>query len=354
MHELVVNLHMHTPYSDGSLRHSEIVRAAHNAGVDVVIVTDHNVWVQGPEDVYTQGDHRVLLLVGEEIHDQSRVPQKNHLLVFGAERELATFAHDTQLLLDSVKKANGLAFIAHPVDPAAPAVHQTDISWVDWDVQGITGIELWNGFSEFKSRLRSKLHAIYYAYNPRHIAHGPFPEILSRWDGLLTSGRRIPAIGGSDAHGLHARLGPLRRMLFPYEYHFRCINTHIYTPKPLSGDVEADRQAVLGALGGGCAFIGYDLPAPTNGFRFTAQGKSGKAMMGDEISANFGVTLQIHLPRATECRLIRDGKVVKTWVNKENCTHITSEPGVYRVEAYIQYLGKRRGWIFSNPIYVRP
>ena len=30
-----------------------------------------------------------------------------------------------------------------------------------------------------------------------------------------------------------------------------------------------------------------------------------------------------------------------------------TEPGVYRVEAWRNYLGRKRGWIFSNPIYVR-
>ena len=49
----------------------------------------------------------------------------------------------------------------------------------------------------------------------------------------------------------------------------------------------------------------------------------------------------------------KDGKPVKTWRMRENCTYITSEPGVYRVEAYIHFRGRRRGWIFSNPIYIR-
>ena len=30
-----------------------------------------------------------------------------------------------------------------------------------------------------------------------------------------------------------------------------------------------------------------------------------------------------------------------------------TEPGVYRVEAWKSYLGIKRGWVFSNPIYVR-
>jgi PHP domain len=150
MHELVVNLHMHTHYSDGHCSHPEIVKAALKCGLDVVIVTDHNVWVQGPEDYYRDGGRKVLLLVGEEIHDQSRSPQKNHLIVLGANRELAPLAYDPQFLLDSVRKAEGFAFIAHPVDPASPAVNEGDLSWVDWDLRGFSGIELWNGMSEFQ------------------------------------------------------------------------------------------------------------------------------------------------------------------------------------------------------------
>ncbi|HEX7975394.1 MAG TPA: hypothetical protein VF498_13380, partial [Anaerolineales bacterium] len=61
---------------------------------------------------------------------------------------------------------------------------------------------------------------------------------------------------------------------------------------------------------------------------------------------------QIRLPRPCECRLIKDGKAIKTWQKRDTCTYITTEPGVYRVEAYIEYLGRLRGWIFSNPIYV--
>ena len=47
MHEAVVNLHMHTRYSDGTGTHRDIAQAAIAAGVDVVIVTDHNILVQG-------------------------------------------------------------------------------------------------------------------------------------------------------------------------------------------------------------------------------------------------------------------------------------------------------------------
>lgn len=353
MPEITLNLHMHTRYSDGAGTHADIAAAAMKAGLDAVIVTDHNVWVNVPAGYIQQGNQRVLLMVGEEIHDQARNPQKNHLLVFGANRELATYAYDPQVLLDTVARVGGLSFIAHPVDPAAPAVHEGDISWVDWNVHGFTGLELWNGFSEFKPRIKSLLHALYYVYFPKRINRGPLSSALTQWDDLLAAGKKVVAIGGSDAHANHLRLGPLHRTVFPYEFHFRAINNHVFIPRPLGIDSASDTTMVLNALRQGHCYIGYDRPAPTRGFHFIARGMEQSAEMGDELSSKGGVTLQIRLPRISECVLLKDGKPVRTWRKHDLCTYITIEPGVYRVEVYIQYLGRRRGWIFSNPIYVR-
>ena len=174
MHEYIINLHMHTPYSDGQASHPEIAQAALNTGLDVVIVTDHNVWVDGPEDYYIEGDRRVLMLVGEEVHDQTRDPQKNHLLIFGADKELAQLAKDPQQLIDAARKAGGLTFLAHPTDPESKTFGEPDLSWVSWEVSNYTGIELWNAMSEFKSLLTGRLPAIYYAFTPEAIASGPF------------------------------------------------------------------------------------------------------------------------------------------------------------------------------------
>ena len=353
MNEFTVNLHMHTTYSDGTGTHAEIVQAALQAGLDAVITTDHNVLVNGPAGYYQDGNRKVLLLVGEEVHDQTATSQKNHLLVIGAGREMAELAGETQRLVDGVLKTGGLAFIAHPVDPAAPAFGEPDISWENWEVENFTGIELWNAMSEFKSLLKDHLRAGFYAFNPKLVARGPFPGMLQKWDELLANGKRVVAVGGSDAHAFRVSFGPLRRTLFPYEFHFRAVNTHVLSEQPLNDDFDHDRRLILDALGAGHAFVGYDLPAPTQGFRFSAQGKDGVALMGDEIMVKEGVTMQINLPQRAECLLLKDGKVIKTWHKREICTHITAEAGVYRVEVYLSYQGRRRGWIFSNPIYVR-
>ncbi len=354
MPEIVLNSHMHTRYSDGTGSHADIAAAAMKAGVDAVIVTDHNLLVNGPSGYYKDGNRRVLLIIGEEIHDQSRKPQKNHLLVFGASREMSMYAYDPQSLIDEVAKAGGISFIAHPVNPAAPPVHQEDISWVSWDVHGFTGIELWDFFSDFRDRIKSMLHGVYFAYFPQHIVRRPFPEALRRWDELLSTKVKVVAIGGTDAHSYHMHLGPLQRAVFPYEFHFHTINTHILVPRPLGTDAAADTAMVLEALRRGHCFIGYDLPASTRGFHFIARGLEGSAEMGDELDGKGGVTIQIRLPLRTECVLFKDGKPSRTWRDNDLCTFITTEPGVYRVEVYIQYLASKRGWIYSNPIYIRP
>jgi len=351
--EILVNLHMHTYYSDGFGSHAEIAQAALKAGVDVVIVTDHNVWVAGPEDYHTDGEKRVLLLIGEEIHDQGRPIQKNHLLVLGAERELATYAQTPQLLIDNVNKVDGLSFLAHPFDPAAPVIGETDITWVDWQVTGYTGIELWNQLSEFKTLIKSKLQAAFYVFFPHLINLGPPIQMLKKWDELLIAGKKVVAVGGSDAHNLPFRVGFWKVSVFPYKWHFQGVNTHILTNEPLTGDIDKDKKAVYSALKQGHAFIGYDLPHPTRGFRFSAHGKHSTAQMGDEVALDGGVTFKIHLPVRTECCLLRNGKLIGSWRNRENCTQIVTEPGIYRVEVYLQFAGRRRGWIFSNPIYVR-
>ncbi len=355
MHESIVNLHIHTRFSDGTGTHARIARDALDAGLDCIIFTDHNVRVEGVEGYLRKDGRKLLILVGEEIHDQARQPQKNHLLVLGVDHEMAQSTDQPQQLIDRVNQAGGLSFIAHPIDPALPLFHEDDISWESWGVRNYTGMELWNGLSELKTVIHNWFDAVRYGFNPDSVAHEPHPAALQRWDTLLAQGQRVVAIGGSDAHALTVRVGMMRRTIFPYSFHFQAINTHVLTSDPLTGNnFNYDRKLIYRALQQGHCFIGYDLPAPTRGFRFTAQTKQGELSMGDQGEVRGAVTLQVRLPFPAECRLLQDGRVIKTWIDQQVGAHITKEPGVYRVEAFIPFLGKQRGWIFSNPIYLRP
>lgn len=351
--ELAGNVHIHTPYSDGELYHADIAAAASRAGLDFVITTDHNVRVGGVEGYYgREAEERVLLLSGEEVHDTRRAPQANHLLVYGAEQEMASHATSPQELLDSVDNAGGFCYLAHPLERTPAYTGEPDLSWVDWNISGYQGLELWNYMSEFKSLVTGFGSSLRYAVQPHKGISGPFPETLELWDRLLKEDQRVRIIGGADAHGQTYRKGPLKRTLFPYEYLFRCVNTHLVSQHALQGILEHDKRVIYGALKAGHSFVGYDLPAPTRGFRFTAQGMQSKAIMGDWIKLGHGVTLQAVVPRIADTRLVFNGEVIRREVESTHMTHIATERGAYRVEVYIQFEGKKRGWIFSNPIFV--
>jgi hypothetical protein len=351
VNEIVLNLHMHTRYSDGSGSHLELARAALRRGVDAILVTDHNIRIGGMQRYYQEGDRRVLILIGEEVHDRTRVPQKNHLLVFGAGRELAAFGEDLDSLFRAVKMSGGISFLAHPVDPAAAAFHEPDISWEAWSGHDFTGLELWNGFSELKAHIPSRWHGVFYAFFPALMANGPLPATMHMWDSLLARGPTV-ALGGSDAHALKLRLGPLRRTVYPYDYHFRAVNTHVLLDDPLTGDAESDAATIYAMLAAGRCFIGYDLPRSTRGFRFAAHGAGAETTMGGQIRLQGSATMQAWAPDNCELHLLRDGRPLKTLRHGQALAHLILERGVYRLEAHRQFGGRRRAWIISNPIHV--
>jgi hypothetical protein len=255
-------------------------------------------------------------------------------------------------LIDQIQRNDGLSFIAHPIEDPMERFGELAYGWRNWEVQRFTGIELWNHMSEFKSVSPTLTSAAINALFPARMTLGPLERTLILWDDLIaTRKRKIVAVGGVDAHELVKKFGPFRVKLYPYLHHFKSITTHLLIPKPLTGSFPEDRRMVMDALRAGHGWVAYDLPALTDGFRFLADNDDGTFIMGDQVKIKRGLTLQIRMPQKANCRLIKDGKVIKHWENREVATHITTEPGVYRAEALIPFKRQLRGWIFSNPIY---
>ncbi len=356
-HEYIGNLHMHTPYSDGEAWHSEIADAAISTKLDFVIVTDHNIWVDGVQGYY--GDEKrgyVLLLTGQEIHDRTRLPQVNHCLVYNAKAEMNRYAPDPQALIKAVNRAGGMTFLAHPFDKGVDWREDVEgIPWVDWDIEGYTGLEIWNYMSSFKAVLENPVKSLRRLFSPEDAIIGPDEETLAKWDQLLAQGKRVVGIGNSDAHGTPMKIGPLTHIVFPYDFLFNCVNTHILTQHPLIGEMEHDADIIYRALARGSTFISYRIPGEAKGFRYSAQGGQGaSAQMGDTIRLGHGVTLQVLMPIRTHIKMIFRGQVVADETNVENLTYVASQPGAYRVEVWREYKGIERCWILSNPIYVEP
>jgi len=75
-------LHLHTTYSDGTATVDELVTAAAAAGVDLVLLTDHDS-LGARRDGWEGRQGGVSLLVGTEVS-----PKQGHYLAFGVDREI--------------------------------------------------------------------------------------------------------------------------------------------------------------------------------------------------------------------------------------------------------------------------
>lgn len=341
------NLHMHTSCSDGTKSHHQLARIAEAAGLDFVIITDHNVYEPGL-DAWVGS---TLMLVGEEVHDPLREPQSSHVLCFGISEDVASCAGDPQRLIDAVAAQGGFAFLAHPFErDVTDFLQEPNISWRDWHVTGYAGIELWNFMSEFKSTLKNKAHALLCAYAPGLAITGPYPETLQKWDSLLRSGP-VAAFGGSDAHGTVYRIGPFSRAVQSYDYLFGSVNTHLLIEGDLSGIAKEDKTVVLDALRSGCGFLGNEKLGAIAGFSFWARSSDAEATMGERLELRKAVELRVTTPAPAWLRLLRDGQVIAE-TRGRSLALMTPQPGVYRAEAHKRHAGRRRGWIYSNPIFV--
>lgn len=362
MNQVAADFHVHTLYSDGTGRHLEVASAAAQAGLEVLMFTDHNVWTSHHTGWYDDPatGRRVLLLMGQEVHDATLSPSINHYLCLGVTQDVHDYAPCPQELIDACTRHGGVGFVAHPMERPVP-IYPIDSAypWLAWEVRGYTGIELWNYMSEFKSRLTSVPVALLASFLPSLFIRGPGPELLALWDSLMSDGRKVVAIGNSDAHASVYPIGPFKRRVFEYKYLFQMVNTYLVLDAPLAEDWEMARQQVLDALRAGHAFIAYRLAGSARGFCFEAKTSGTQAIMGDEVTLQSDLVLHVQLPQSADLRLLKDGREVAR-VHGHRLEYPVREPGVYRVQAYRNpgllralRLNQAPAWIVSNPIYVR-
>jgi len=348
MHEYAGNIHVHTTYSDGTKSVEGVAREAARAGLDFVMLSDHGTLaplVDGKEG-YHDG---VLMLVGMEVGEAH-----NHYLAWRVDKVVPDDPEKPQRVIDGVRDQGGIGFIAHPHEKGCKYGYKGHaFTWEDWGATGYTGICVWNFTSQWKEPVTNPAKAVYYYLYRRGAVRTPEPATMAAWDAEL-KGRKVVAIGGTDAHAFKFGFGPVKPRIFPYRYLFRTINTHIISETPFSGDAAHDKEVVYSAIERGRCFVGYDLLGDTRGFRFTASSGGERAVMGGDIPFTKGMKLEVALPGQAFVRVIKDGVV---WAEGKGAGlgFEPDSPGVYRVEAYRRgLLGGRWAWIISNPVYVRP
>ncbi|WP_223757401.1 PHP domain-containing protein [Myxococcus sp. RHSTA-1-4] len=329
--------HVHTTRSDGEGTPREVARAAKAAGLDFVVLTDHNDFTP-PAPAWVEG---VLLVPGVEISTSA-----GHLAAFGMERPLEGMRQwmPPADAVKAVAAAGGTSVLAHPVQERNP--------WTDdASAREVPGFELYSAdtfFRQAASRPVSRLLPTVGAYlgNPGHgvmLMVSPEPGPAERFMELSRERPRV-ALCAHDAHGLPS-----------YQAVFESMAMYLppeLVPSPLPQDAGEAAARVARALGSGravCAFRALGEPA---GFAL-------EGVEPERREARVGDVLRVHVPGSPEEGSVRvevwgDGRLLPDGRSVE-----LTGAGVVQVEVWARgpgrFLGTEwRPWIVPGPVRVLP
>jgi len=344
MYEYTGVIHCHSDYSDGRASYDEIIQSARRAGLDYLIMTDHDtlkpLW-EGQEGWYGE----TFLLIGTEVS-----PPVNHYLSLGTS-QVPERAWPPQMYIDYTNQAGGIGFIAHPFDTDNPLLGIPSYDWVDWAVTGYTGLEIWNFMTSWSGLCRDIPSAARALLRMWQLLPAPFPQALAKWDELTLS-RPVVGIGSVDAHSLRVQFGRFALTALTHYQMFCTIRTNLYLTEALAAERGQARRQILAALRRGhCCIIdaGHGF---AGGFSFRGEVGGRVWQMGDEVTYCGPAYLTAELPDAAKIVLYRNGQAIQSGYGK-SLVFTARERGVYRVEAYRAANTVPRPWFISNPIYLR-
>ena len=308
-------LHIHAEDADHTKgTRPEVLRAAKAAGISVVMFTDH----RGPKpDTWSGLRDGVLFIAGSE---------DDHLLRFP-------------------ERSGNLRFLSH--------LEETP----DARSEGFQGMEIYNrhtdakdekGFDQyFRAAMKEpveweKLAKKESAYPDEVFAAGTdyWPSLFAKWD-QETASHPFTGIAANDSHQNQIFKGVT---FDPYEVSFRSVSTHILSR-------ELTDAAIRESLRAGRAYVAHDWLCDPTGFSFTAGNNNGVYDMGDRAPMIARTRLASTLPIAADIRIIHKGAIVSE-ANDSQISFTPTEPGAYRLEAWLPLDGEMRPWIYSNPIYL--
>ena len=337
MPEYVGAVHLHSCYSDGSGTVREITAAARRAGLDFVVLTDHDT-LRPAEDRWDGWHDGVLVVVGVEVTCQFR----SHIVVFGAREVAALRFKPLARVLFDLQNQGAVAFVAHAQPAHIMGYSMKAGELTDWEVAGFAGVELWSFMHDICDGMAPWRIPSFIRNWPRRV-RGPNAATVAHWD-RMTALRRFPAVGSLDNHAFV--VPGLGAAILSYDDGFRTLRTHVLAQE-CTGRRD-DAKLITDTLCRGRAFIALDMVAPATGFRFEADGRRGDRLeMGDEAPWSGPAVLEVRSPVEAKLTLLRAGRPVAETVGTA-LRHTAAEPGVYRAEARLG--GKP--WVYTNPIYL--
>lgn len=352
--EYIGVVHVHSflgGHSKGGFK--EIISAAQDNNLNFVVMTEHVLTEYDTAAMTLKGSHGdVLFINGNEI-----VTEAGRFLIIPEAELSVQHSSKTLDLTDRAVEKERMSIAAYPEE------------FNGWENTRYEGVEVYNVYTNAReiNPLVMFFDGLWSYRSYPHLLFANFyrrpSTSLKLWDQAIAStGRKLVGFAGNDAHaniGFELTDSSGKKLLGlnldPYERSFRLVRMHVVTPR------SADEPAVtpgrlLAAIAAGNCFIGYDIFGDTTGFRYTAHDDNESKIMGDEITLDREVRLNVRLPVTGRIVLFKDGAVVREAANVSSLEFVASERGSYRVEAYLPQLGKPVGdqpWIISNPIYIR-
>jgi acetyl esterase/lipase len=308
-------LHIHAEDADHTKgTRPEVLRAAKATGVSVILFTDH----RGPKPNTWSGIREgVLLIPGSE---------DDHLLRFpGAGGDLRFLSH-----LEETPDAKS---------------------------DGFQGMEIYNRHSDAKDEkafddyFRAAIkNPVEWATLAKREAAYPdeifgagtdyWPSFFAYWD-RETSAHPFTGIAANDSHQNQIFNGVT---FDPYEVSFRSVSTHILAR-------ELTEAAIRESLRAGRVYVAHDWLCDPTGFSFVANNNNGVYDMGDRTPMIARTRLQATLPVAASLKVLHKGAIVAEATDSQ-IAFTPTEPGAYRLEAWLPIDGEMRPWVYSNPIYL--
>jgi len=325
--------HVHSTASDGEGTAEQIAKAARQAGIQFVVLTDHNIESIPPPRI----EAGVLLIFGVEVSSPA-----GHLVALGS--RALTSAERSSDAIDVAHRIGARAIIAHPVQRKRP--------WTDWQAaREADGLELYSADSMLRRSLAHPFSQMLpalaaYLVNRRHglmiLVHDQ-PEARQKLMGISARDPKV-ALCALDAHGWPA-----------YETEFELLSMYLPAHPEWSNGWPADptqaARGVISDLLSGRAYCGFNALGDPGGFRIDGlEGNLRQAVVGTELR----ISLPPHAPAGTELRIFGPGQL-----RSDGRSVRLTGAGPLQIEVWSPGPGRLLGtelkpWIVTSPIWVHP
>lgn len=351
---------VHTERNLGSGSAFDVVKAAQEANLDWLFLTDLNQFTPSP--ILPDGYHRKTLVMTAD--EYSYLDSRLLLYEVGKQPTFETLGQSQLYLADLLSQTpaarEDMVVLAHPLKPG--------YTWNGPYPTGLDGIEIVNLKQAWRKSWDSNKvsffwSAFVYPFNSdlslMRLYDEPQDE-LDLWD-QLSHTRHTIGMAGADATAKTASVGEISWKFPAYQTSFSLLSNHILMRSELTGEADGDRRKILTALARGEFYVSLDVLGNPKGFTVFAQNGDHAMMMGSRFKRARETRIVVHLPSQPtvpfEAALIKDGQHIAS-TNAVDSKFDITEPGVYRVliRVFCGFTlpdGNRWvTWIYSNPFYI--